>query len=66
MKVTLKEIYGYRRRSVMLGKDSVSLSPPPWQKGEQRGDQYVEEGREGMGVSSKQQAGRKRRGSSRV
>ena len=65
MKVSLKEIYGYRRRVSILNKDSVSLSPPPWQEGEQH-DKHDKEGREGMGLSSKKQKSRKRRGSSRV
>ena len=65
MKVSLKEIYGYRRRAATLNKDSVSLSPPPWQEGEQH-DKHDEEGREGVGLPSKKQKSRKRRGSQRV
>ena len=60
-----KEWLGYKRRLATLNKDSVSLSPPPWQEGEQH-DKHDEEGREGMGLSSKKQKSRKRRGSSRV
>tara|TARA_B100001057_G_C22570460_1_gene840956 strand:+ start:627 stop:824 length:198 start_codon:yes stop_codon:yes gene_type:complete len=65
MKVSLKKIYGYRRRATTLNKDSVSLSPPPWQQGEQH-DEHDKKGREGMGLSSKKQKSRKRRGSQRV
>jgi len=61
-----KELLGYKRRLATLSKDSVSLSSPPWEQGEQHGDEYVEERREGMEVSSEEQTSRKRRGSKRV
>ena len=61
-----KEWLGYRRRMSVQDRGKISLSKPPWAKGEQHGNEHVEERREGMELSSKEQASRKRRGSKRV
>ena len=60
-----KEWLGYKRK-LANNNMKVSLSKAPWAEGEEHGDEYVEERREGMEVSSEEQTSRKRRGSKRV
>ena len=60
-----KEWLGYKRK-LAYNNMKVSLSKAPWAEGEEHGDEYVEERREGMEVSSEEQTSRKRRGSKRV
>lgn len=60
-----KEWLGYKRKLANNSME-VSLSKAPWANGEEHGDEYVKERREGMEVSSGEQTSRKRRGSKRV
>ena len=59
-----KEWLGYKRK-LAYNNMKVSLSKAPWANGEQH-EEHDEKRREGMELSSEEQASRKRRGSKRV